>query len=269
MTIYDRIDAAYADIVGHQFTKDRWVGKWIDQKDERGRIVGKIPDPSDRNGYYVISIQNILAVVQQAHAKHGVKVFFEGPFYDPEKQEKRITLTQKDRYGNDSQTVYANGHYRVEIVGEGPEDTIQKEVQCEAKEPASGDKLGNKLLTNAMRSLYRSLYSIDADDSRDPEEIGTGVDSDAPLSPREQAANDPFFGKADQEEIKVNLRKSTECRKAIQDWIDEDPLGHGSHEIIGDYAGRFGQIDKWEPGTLVQCYKELRDAGAQLREVRL
>lgn len=245
MTIYDRIDACYADIAQIKFEKDKWVGKWVDQKDQNGKIVGKTPDLSDRNGYYVISIQNILAAVQKVQAKHGVKVFFEGPFYDPGNCEKRITLTQKDRYGNDVQTVYANGHYDVEIVGEGPEDAIQKRIQCEAKDPAMNDKLGNKLLTNAMRSLYRSLYTIDADDSKDPEEIAVGVEPEAAPARAQAASGDSF--------LSGGITRQ-EKKKAVLEWIPENQKNPDYLEFCNIFGSDPSQ---WQLGTFVHFYDDI------------
>jgi hypothetical protein len=66
MTIYERIDRAYACIADVTFKKDKWVGKWVVTRDEKGEKVRK-PDLS-QDGYYVINITQILDAVQKAHA---------------------------------------------------------------------------------------------------------------------------------------------------------------------------------------------------------
>ena len=273
LTIFKRIDGAYAELASMSFVKDKWVGKWIDARED-GKIVGKTPDPTDKNGYYVISIQQILSAVQKVHAKWGIKVFFEGPYYDASNSEKRLTISHKDRYGNDVQTIIANGHYDVRIIGSGEDDCIAMRVQCEAKDTVANDKLGNKLLTNAMRCLYRSLYSIDGDDSKDPEEVGAEIEaSDIPSgeapNPREtkRMTNDPFFSKPDAQVEEANLAKAEQCRKAIMELIESDPFNIPG--IITEYSTQYGRIDTWGAGIAVRVYKELKSEGCKLKEVAL
>lgn len=50
-------------------------------------------------------------------------------------------------------------------MGASLEDSIEGTVTVEAKD--TSDKLNNKLVTNAMRTIYRTIYSIDA--GEDPE----------------------------------------------------------------------------------------------------
>lgn len=283
MTIYERIDDAYELISKAVFKKDKWVGKYIVTRDANNNKVRQ-PDLS-QDGYYVISITQILDVVQKAHAQFGIKCIFEGPYYDSDNNEKRITVPWRD-----SKRTIANGHYDVRIYGEGPEDVIEMRVQCEAWDTEANDKLGNKLLTNAQRSLYRSLYAIDGDDSKDPEEENPAVQG----ALTERPTDDPFFGKkapaetpteapkpsADTsateasvtepapEKDNANIRQATACRKAIDEWISED-YNRTNNEIITEYVKSNGPMDQWAFGTMVHCYKDLRDSGEKLKEVNL
>jgi hypothetical protein len=68
MTIYERIDSAYACIADVTFIKDKWVGKWVTTRDEKGNKIRKPDLSQDNNGYWVISITQILDAVQKAHA---------------------------------------------------------------------------------------------------------------------------------------------------------------------------------------------------------
>lgn len=283
MTIYERIDKAYAEVAQHEFKKDTWVGKWIVTRDNNGK---KVRNPDPDNGYYVIGITQILKVIQAVHAKHGIKCIFEGPFFDTENSEKSITIP----FGSGKRAI-ANGHYDVKIIGEGPDDMIETRAQCRAWDTEGNDKLDNKLLTNAMRSLYRSLYSIDGDDSLDPEEENPAVQGALTEGP----TDDPFFGKkaptetpteapkpsvdtsateasvtepAAEKEDKANIRQATACRKAIDEWISED-YNRASNEIIAEYVKSNGPMDQWAFGTMVHCYKDLRDSGEKLKEVNL
>ena len=276
MTIYERIDAAFMELAKTEFKKDKWVGKSVVTRDANGKKI-KTPDLT-QDGYYVMEISQILSTVQRVHAAHGIKCVFEGPYYDASNGEKRITIDYQTSRG-DSKRVIANGHYHVRIIGEGPDDMIEMDVQCEAWDTPGNDKLGNKLLTNAQRCLYRSLYAIDGDDSQDPEEVNTAITGQAP--PR--AAEDPFFGNTEASGVSnteadvtkenpaqedVNFKKAAECRKAINDWVSEDPLVNAGHEIIADFVQRFGMLDQWKAGTCIQCYKELKDAEVKgLKEV--
>ena len=49
------------------------------------------------------------------------------------------------------------------------------------------------------------------------------------------------------------------CEKAINGWISKN-IENAGHEVIASYADRFGQMNQWNAGTYIQCYKELKDA---------
>lgn len=149
-TVYDRIDAAYAEIARAAFTKS-------------GRVRGSAE-------YAYIPIGQMLDIVRQAHAHAGVKVVYGRPEYDADmsegRQERRVKRTNP--YGKDYETVEytAVGHMAVRILGSGPDDCIETEIGFEVRD--NSDKLTNKIYTNVERNLYRTLYAID-EGGPDPE----------------------------------------------------------------------------------------------------
>lgn len=213
--------------------------------------------------YNFIPIGQILQAVRKAHAIAGVTVTFGSPEYDQEQFEKRYSYQKKGQYG-ETTWFAANGHIHAIIYGSSTDDRIEMDVPFECQD--NSDKLTNKIITNAERCLYRVLYAIDEGDATDPEAYNEPM-QDVPR--RKQVEDDPFLGKTESDAEKINLRKSTQCKKAIESWISEDPLMNGSNEVIGEYAKQYGQMDGWSPGTYIQCYKELRDAGIKLEEVNL
>lgn len=263
MTIYERIDKAYAEIAQHKFTKDRWVGKWVVTRDANNKRV-KSPDLTS-DGYWVISITQILDVVQAAHAKYGIKCIFEGPYYDLQNNEKSITIPYKD-----GKRAIANGHYDVKIIGEGPDDMIETRAQCRAWDTEGNDKLDNKLLTNAMRSLYRSLYSIDGDDTKDPEEENPAVQG-APAE--EPAEKDKWFSKKEPKteaevktpnegkldaETRAKMKKATEGRNQLCVFAQQNP----ECTIIVEAKKMYGdKILDWADGATLHVMEELEEAG--------
>ena len=271
MTIYERIDAAFMELAQTDFKKDKWVGKYVYTRDANGKKI-KTPDLT-QDGYYVMEISQILSTVQRVHAACGIKCIFEGPYFDASNGEKRITIDYQTSRG-DSKRVIANGHYHVRIIGEGPDDMIEMDVQCEAWDTPGNDKLGNKLLTNAQRCLYRSLYAIDGDDSQDPEEVNTAITG----QPAPRAADDPFFGNTeasfitadkmdeDPETVKGN-KKAMDCKKAITEWIEEDPNVNATDETYLGFIDARGSPKEWAPGLWIQLYSDLKATGHKLREV--
>jgi len=258
MTIYERIDNAYKEVAEHEFKKDKWVGKWVVTRDpDTGKKV-KTPDLNS-DGYWVISITQILDVIQKVHARNGIKCIFEGPYYNIQDNEKRVTVPWRD-----TKRVIATGHYEVRIIGEGPDDMIETRAQCEAWDTEANDKLNNKLLTNAMRSLYRSLYAIDGDDTKDPEEENPTVTDSEP------AQQDPFFSKkeptteADVTKAENTERtaawaekKADELRPDLIQFYQQNPQCSIVAERIKDH----GQISDWRPDIVIQVHGDLKKEG--------
>lgn len=239
MSIYERIDAAYAEISQTSFTKDGTV-----------RVSGSA-------GYKFISIGQILEPVRKAHGRWGVKVFFGTPEYCTEKGEKRFAI---QRGGGTWQV--ANGHIKVRIIGRDEEDCIDMTVPFEAQD--NSDKLTNKILTNAERCLYRTLYAIDEGDASDPEAVNVPIPGENTARVREQAKDDPFFGsKKEKKEEKVKPviddhlpnakelseatygpstvsdRTFTRARVAARKWMAE----HQDDEFVQSQIQRFGTSD--------------------------
>ncbi|MFA6776147.1 MAG: ERF family protein [Sphaerochaetaceae bacterium] len=168
-----RLAAAYADLA-----EVRWQNS------------GSVK--AGNNSYGFIPISSILEEVRRVKAKHGILVIFSAVRYAVDQGEKRITQVSHGQYGETTWQV-ANGHYDVEIVNsDDPEDVMSLTVSCEAKD--NSDKLDNKLLTNAMRSLYRSIFDID-EGSEDPESVNIPTTDEVKPTPR-TASSDAFFGSA-------------------------------------------------------------------------
>lgn len=177
-TVYERIAAAYQDIAALPFIKSGTV------------------NPGSRDSYKFVPISQILQAVREAHAKHGIIVLFGRPEYDPEQGEKRYSYEKISRDGSyTTRWQAANGHIDVRICGGSAEDVIEVVVPCEAQD--NSDKLTNKLITNAERTLYRTLYAIDEGDDDDPESVN--VSDVKPMNRAEKARQsaDPFFTTGD------------------------------------------------------------------------
>ena len=196
LNVFQRLNVAYQVIADYEFVKD-------------GYVVTRKPNPNKTDdkgdGYNYISIGQILNAVRQAHAKAGLVVIFGVPEYDIEKGEKRYAYMKKEtkwdpdfhkyvQTGKETQWFSANGHIDVTIYGKDEDDCIQTTVPFEVQD--NSDKLTNKILTNAQRSLYRTLYAIDGDDAQDPEAINNGGDYQ-PTEEVEPRKPDPFFDKKD------------------------------------------------------------------------
>ena len=176
-----------------------------------------------------------------------------------------------------------SAEWSMPIFGTGGNDWVAKDSKGNIK---VNDELYKMAITDAIGNACKSLgfgatvywsqdttkYTVD-EEGNFYETVMTEEElkAEKKKAMQEQAKEDGFFGKAETEADaeKINIRKSTQCMKAIQSWIEEDMLINASHEVIAEYAKRFGQMDSWSPGTYIQCYKELRDAGIKLEEVNL
>ncbi len=180
LTVYQAIGAAYKTVASTTFEKTGTVST--------GRS----------SGYKFVPVGQILGAVRKAHSEQGIVVIFGRPEYDPEQCEKRYTYERQSDYGKSTWHA-ANGHIDVRIYGPAG-DCIEMTVPCEAQD--NSDKLTNKLITNAERTLYRTLYAIDEGEAEDPEafcdenttEVKPQQDRQAKQA---QAKKDPFFGVKD------------------------------------------------------------------------
>jgi len=185
LTIYQRIAQAYKEISAQAFEKT-------------GTVTGA------GGGYRFIPIGQILEVVRRAQSNAGVVVVFGRPMYDASQGEARTSYekTSTTPYGDKRTTTWyhAVGHIDVRIYGASDDDCIEVSVPFEAQD--NSDKLTNKIVTNAERCLYRTLYTID-EGGEDPEAVNEPNEAPAPApapapkKAREAPKDDPFFAKPD------------------------------------------------------------------------
>lgn len=190
LTICDRIDLAYSEISQMEFKKSKMV--WL-------RKPGTNFKADEGNGYAILTIADILDPIRRTHGKYGVKLQLGVPLCDPEHfPDEGIT--------KNGPMVHFVGHIHYKLVGKDVRDVLEGDVSCEAQDNA--DKLRNKLVTNGLRTLYRTLYGIDGDDSQDPEEINTPAKPET--NGKKAVSEDRFFGKAPKEEEQTKKEKQTE-----------------------------------------------------------
>lgn len=261
MSIYERIDAAYAEISQGGFSKDGTV-----------KVSGS-------NGYRFISIGQILEPVRKAHGRWGVKVLFGRPEYDTANGEKRYAQSRKSQYGETTWQI-AVGHIHVRIIGRDEEDCIELDVPFEAQD--NSDKLTNKILTNAERCLYRTLYAIDEGDASDPEAVNVPME-DA-VAPAKDVKSDPFFGKPDKPKqmefhdalptakelaeatygpSTITQETYTKAKMYARKWM----VSHEQDEYVQSQVKRFGgtNLDAWPRAHVVDMANLwLEDAGRAL-----
>lgn len=205
--IYARIQDAYRAIAAQGFTKD-------------GQVKGAA-------NYRFISIGQILAAVRKAQADAGITVIFGRPQYDPSAFEKRWDWVKKGQYG-DSTWYAAVGHISVRLYGRDADDCIETEIPFEAQD--NSDKLTNKIITNAERTLYRTLYSID-EGSEDPEEINMPMGPDPEPPKRPIGSPDPFF----------NPKPKAEAPKAPARTKEDEAALDRPAETKADCVIKYGQ----------------------------
>ena len=199
------------------------------------------------------------------------------------------------------------GEWSKPITGTGGNDWVSKRksgdviVNDECFKMAETDAIGSackKLGFGATIywSQDKTKYTMDEDGNF----VGTVISEEEARQEKrtaikEQSKDDPFFGKeapaetpteapkpsadtsateasvtepAAEKEDNANIRQATACRKAIDQWISED-YSRTSNEIIAEYVKINGPMDQWKFGTMVHCYKDLRDSGEKLKEVNL
>ena len=208
--VYARIAAAYKEISAQTFEKNKEV-------------------KGSGGGYKFIPIGQILEIVRKAHGNNGIIVIFGRPEYDAEQFEKRYTYVKKteDYYtGKIRETTWtaAIGHISVKIYGENEDDYIETVVPFEAQD--NSDKLTNKIMTNAERCLYRTMYAID-EGGEDPEETNY-IRNDVILveekKPVKGVNNDPFFGKPEEKKADVSDFKTADKVEASDAIPTEEEL---------------------------------------------
>lgn len=231
-TVYDRLAAAYKDIAAMPFAKSGTVG-------------------AGRNSYRFIPIGTILQAVREVHAKHGILVLFGRPEYDTAQGEKRYSYTRKGEWG-ETTWYAANGHIDVRIIG-GPreEDVIEMTVPCEAQD--NSDKLTNKLITNAERCLYRTLYAIDEGDATDPEAENVPITPE----PTKEAHRKAMAEQAQADRLFGGQKPLQKLAKEVVETSRKSDIADG---IKGRYTAQYGQIDEWTRETMEACLADMREA---------
>ena len=241
--IYARLQQAYKTISAKGFSKS-----------------GKVETKGEAQ-YNFIPIGQILEAVRKAQADAGITVIFGRPEYDHDNHEKRWEYKKK-KYDMRSQkeiesTWYAAvGHLTVRLYGADADDYIELEVPFEAQD--NSDKLTNKIITNAERTLYRTLYSID-EGSEDPEAFNYPME---PEEPTRAPVNVPFFGGAKKEAPKASETITDRPRETMVDVICKANNTAMLRPIVKKYAQEYGDdIDSWTDEEVKTAFKAVAEAG--------
>ena len=136
---------------------------------------------------------------------------------------------------------------------DNPDECIEMETVGEAMD--NGDKGVGKLVTNLIKNHYKAAFDIG---EQDQDDVDSYSNAEFEQATHQAAARVEKSGKA------------AACRKAINDWISEDPMVNASSEIVGQYAKDNGIIGEWSNDVVIACYMALRKAGVKgLKEVDL
>lgn len=243
--IYARIQQAYKAIAAKGFSKS-----------------GKVETKGEAQ-YNFIPIGQILEAVRRAQADAGITVIFGRPEYDHDNHEKRWEYKKK-KYDMRSQkeiesTWYAAvGHLTVRLYGADADDYIELEIPFEAQD--NSDKLTNKIITNAERTLYRTLYSID-EGSEDPEAFNYPMEPEEP-TPARAPVNDPFFGGAPKKPAPKAEASTDRPREVMVDTICKMNNTAAMRPIVKEQAKKYGDdIDSWTDEEVKAAYKAVIEAG--------
>ena len=218
--VYERLARAYRAVASAKFDKSKKVGGYS-------------------ASYSYIPIDQILAIVRKAQADAGLVVVFGAPQYDPAQGERRWEEAKQSKDGAVTKWTYAVGHIDVRIFGASSDDCIEMTVPFEASD--NSDKLTNKIITNAERILYRTLYTIDEggpedDPGEDPENINVERTVSKPVKATEVTSDR-------EPEVMADT-----VRKAYADGVCKATIGsmmqtHGDDPL------------KWPSTTLKQTYR--------------
>lgn len=253
--IFVRIQKAYAIISAVGFTKSKTVQ-------------GK----NKEDHYKFIPIGQILDAVRKAQADVGITVVFGRPEYDHDNHEKRWEF-KKEKInpvtGDKTVSTWyaAVGHIEVRLYGASADDCIETSVPFEAQD--NSDKLTNKIITNAERNLYRTLYSID-EGSEDPEAVNIPMDNVESAEPESsiKPSNDRFFGKKDP--VPAPNPKPTEVtsdrpRETMVDTIvkasGDIKLRPAVKKAIDDAGASAIDTDDWSDAQVKAIYNAVVKAG--------
>ena len=253
--VFARIQKAYKLIAAQGFSKT-------------GKVEGK-----GEAHYNFIPIGQILEAVRKAQADAGLTVVFGRPEYDHDNHEKRWEYKKKKedfRTGKEVETTWfaAVGHIEVRIYGTSADDVLEMEIPFEAQD--NSDKLTNKIITNAERCLYRTLYSID-EGSEDPEEVNVPMESEPIPAPQDESKYDRFFKpgikpepipapKAEPTDVTADRPRSTMVQtivKASKDMMLRPVVKKAIQEADASEI----DTDQWTDDQVKHVYKAVIKAG--------
>lgn len=224
-----------------------------------------------------LPIEQAKPLIEQVTSENGITIIptayrvIEGENYT-------YTYDKKSKYDG-AVTKWTFQTADVDFLIMGPEDSIEMTIRAEAQD--NSDKLVSKVYTMAYKNMVKIVFGFAESPKDDPDATQEEIPK---MTRAEKAAQaDSFFGKKETtdtsateasvtepapEKDNANIRQATACRKAIDEWISED-YGRTNNEIIVEYVKINGPMDQWAFGTMVHCYKDLRDSGEKLKEVNL
>lgn len=203
LSIFERLDLAAAEVGQLTFKKNKTV--WLREPGTKYK-----DDPG--KGYSILPIDQILDPIRRIHGRYGIKLFISPPEYDHDQHESVKAETIRNQPG-----LHARGRCHYILYGRDREDCIEGEVPIESADTA--DKLNNKLITNAERTLYRVLYAIDGDDAQDPEEINGVVPEEPNGGSKENPRDDRFFRPLHEKIIEKITQDEKQKEKQTEDDI--------------------------------------------------
>lgn len=157
----------------------------------------------------------------------------------------------------DERTIRYFGSCKFRYVSiDNPDDYVEYESMGEAMD--NGDKGVGKFVTNLIKNHYKACFDI-GENGKDDVDSYSNMEyyvRDAEITHAVKTKNSPK--QAENPTAKA-------CKKAINDYIDTDPL----NPVIQAYAGQYGVISTWSDDIAIECYKAVKDAGHPIQEVKL
>lgn len=142
---------------------------------------------------------------------------------------------------------HAIAHVEYRLVGSSLDDCIEGCVSVEARD--SSDKLINKLMTNAMRTIYRTIYSIDAGEDPEAENESTQkLETAKPGSQQKQYPPNPAV---------TNITTDRDPEVMIQT-IEKQRGTFIGGDIFFRYSQSLGNnVKEWPLDGIKSCYAEI------------
>ncbi len=247
LTIYQRMDRALAEITDVELTKSKMV--WL-------REPGTNHNRDEGKGYSIVPIADILKIVRRIHGHWGIKT-----------EIGKVKILEKSVSGS---IVHVIGTCKCRLIGKDDTDVYKTTVNVEAKD--SSDKLYNKLRTNALRNLYRTVYNLDGDESQDPEEVNTP----APAPKKDSFFDKPFKGTPVKIPAKKDDAKPDDAhkeavtdrpREVMVDTIFKASRRAATRGIVTKFSKTAGDDPHtWSDEVVADCYAEICDTMKEAEE---